>query len=69
MYGLAVDIAGLEGHSIMGNQAPGGLTERAVRNILLLPGELRRSRSSHCSASAGRRSPLEDHYDHIHVGY
>jgi hypothetical protein len=41
MYGLAVDISSLEGQSIMGNQAPGGLTERAVRNILLLPRELR----------------------------
>src|SRR6266550_3336515 len=40
IYGLAVDIAGLEGQSILGHQQAGGLAERAVRNILLLPAEL-----------------------------
>lgn len=69
MYGLAVDIAGLEGHSIMGNQAPGGLTERAVRNILLLPGELRPKQVISLLGLGGPSFPLEDHYDHIHVGY
>ena len=39
-YGLAVDIAALEDTAIVGHQAPGGVTERAVRNILLLPAEL-----------------------------
>ena len=69
MYGLAVDIAGLENHSIMGNQAPGGLTERAVRNILLLPGELRPKQVISLLGLGGPSFPLEDHYDHIHVGY
>jgi hypothetical protein len=69
MYGLAVDISGLEGHSIMGNQAPGGLTERAVRNILLLPRELRPKQVISLLGLGGPSFPLEDHYDHIHVGY
>jgi hypothetical protein len=69
MYGLAVDIAGLEGHSIMGNQAPGGLTEHAVRNILLLPRELRPKQVISLLGLGGPSFPLEDHYDHIHVGY
>jgi hypothetical protein len=69
MYGLAVDISGLESRSIMGNQAPGGLTERAVRNILLLPRELRPKQVISLLGLGGPSFPLEDHYDHIHVGY
>jgi hypothetical protein len=69
MYGLAVDISALEGHSIMGNQAPGGLTERAVRNILLLPRELRPKQVISLLGLGGPSFPLEDHDDHIHVGY
>jgi hypothetical protein len=69
MYGLAVDISGLEGRSIMGNQAPGGLTERAVRNILLLPMELRPKQVISLLGLGGPSFPLEDHYDHIHAGY
>ena len=37
VYGLAVDIASLGGLSIIGNQAPGSITEQAVRATLLLP--------------------------------
>jgi hypothetical protein len=69
MYGLAVDISGLEGKSITGNQAPGGLTERAVRNILLLPMELRPKQVISLLGLGGPSFPLEDHHDHIHVGY
>ena len=69
MYGLAVDISGLESRSIMGNQAPGGLTERAVRNILLLPRELRPKQVISLLGLGGPSFPAEDHYDHIHVGY
>jgi hypothetical protein len=69
MYGLAVDISGLEGRSIMGNQAPGGLTERAVRNILLLPMELRPKQVISLLGLGGPSFPLADHNDHIHVGY
>ena len=68
-YGLAVDIAGLERRSIVGNQAPGGMTERAVRNILLLPSELQPKQVISLLGLGGPSFPLADHDDHIHVGY
>ena len=69
VYGLAVDIAALEGQSITGNQEPNGLTERAVRNILLLPAELRPQQVISLLGLGGPSFPLADHHDHIHVGY
>jgi hypothetical protein len=69
IYGLAVDIAGLEGQPILGHQQQGGLTERAVRNILLLPAELQPRQVISLLGLGGPSFPLADHYDHIHVGY
>ena len=69
VYGLAVDVAALAGRSIVGNQAPGGLTERAVRNVLLLPSELRPRQVISLLGLGGPSFPLADHDDHIHVGY
>lgn len=68
-YGQAVDIAGLEGKSIIGNQAPGGLTEMAVRNMLLLPAELRPRQLISLLGLGGPSFPMGNHDDHIHVGY
>ncbi len=68
-YGLAVDIAALHHRSIYGNQEPGGLTERAVRNILLLPSELQPKQVISLLGLGGPSFPLADHGDHIHVGY
>jgi hypothetical protein len=69
VYGLAVDIAALGGRSITGNQRPGGLTERAVRQILLLPEELAPQQVISLLGLGGPSFPMNDHYDHIHVGY
>jgi hypothetical protein len=69
VYGLAVDIAGLNKKSIYGNQEPGGLTERAVRNILLLPVALQPRQVISLLGLGGPSFPLRDHGDHIHVGY
>jgi outer membrane biosynthesis protein TonB len=69
VHGLAVDIAALEGRSILGNQEPGGLTERAVRNILLLPVEVQPQQVISLLGLGGPSFPLADHGDHIHVGY
>jgi hypothetical protein len=69
VYGLAVDIAALGGRSIAGNQKPGGLTERAVRNVLLLPAELAPRQVISLLGLGGASFPLADHADHIHVGY
>jgi hypothetical protein len=69
MYGLAVDISALGGLSIMGNSAPGGLTEQAVRNILLLPAELQPRQVISLLGMGGPSFPMGNHDDHIHVGY
>jgi hypothetical protein len=69
VYGLAVDIAALGSKPIFGNQAPGGLTEKAVRNILSLPAELQPQQVISLLGLGGPSFPLGDHGDHIHVGY
>jgi hypothetical protein len=69
VYGLAVDIAALGGRAITGNQQPGGITERAVRQILLLPRELAPQQVISLLGLGGPSFPMSDHYDHIHVGY
>jgi hypothetical protein len=69
IYGEAVDISALGGVSIYGNQQPGGVTEKAVRNILLLPVELRPKQVISLLGMGGPSFALADHYDHIHVGY
>jgi hypothetical protein len=69
MYGLAVDIAALENTTIAGNQQPGSVTERAVRNVLLLPSELRPRQVISLLGLGGPSFPLANHDDHIHVGY
>ena len=68
-YGQAVDIAALNGHPILGNQEPGGLTERALHKILLLPGSLEPSQLISLFELGGPSFALADHADHIHVGY
>jgi hypothetical protein len=68
-YGQAVDIAGLANQSIAGNQEPGGLTERAVRDVLLLPAEMRPRQVISLLGLGGPSFPLADHGDHIHVGF
>jgi hypothetical protein len=69
VYGLAVDVSALGGEPIAGNQEPGGLTEDAVRNILLLPPELMPRQVISLLGLGGPSFPLGDHGDHIHVGY
>jgi hypothetical protein len=69
VYGHAVDIAAVGGTSIAGNQRPGGLTEAAVRSVLLLPAELQPQQVISLLGLGGPSFPLRDHGDHIHVGY
>jgi hypothetical protein len=69
VYGEAVDIAALGGLSVAGNQRPGGLVERAVRDILLLPAEVRPRQLISLLGLGGPSFPLADHGDHIHVGF
>jgi hypothetical protein len=69
IYGLAVDVAALDDRSIYGNQEPGGLTHRAVKNILALPAELQPKQVISLLGLGGPSFPLANHDDHIHVGY
>jgi len=68
-YGQAVDFSALEGKSISGNQEPGGLTEMAVRNMLLLPAELRPNQLISLLGLGGPSFPMSNHDDHIHAGF
>jgi hypothetical protein len=69
IYGRAVDIAALNNISIAGHQQPGGLTEHAVRSILMLPGGMLPAQVISLLGLGGPSFPLANHYDHIHVGY
>jgi hypothetical protein len=69
VYGLAADIASLGGSPILGNSHPGGVTEQGVRNLLLLPAELRPQQVISLLGLGGPSFPLANHADHIHVGY
>lgn len=69
VFGRAVDIAALEGVSILGHQQPSGVTERALRNILALPAELRPRQLISLFELGGPSFAMGDHHDHIHAGY
>lgn len=69
IYGRAVDIAALGGTSILGHQEPGGLTEEAVRDLLLLPSEVMPKQIISLLGLGGPSFPLADHYNHIHIGF
>jgi hypothetical protein len=69
IYGLAADISEVGGVSIFGHQQPGGITERAVRDVLLLPPELMPKQVISLLGLGGPSFPLANHYDHIHIGY
>lgn len=69
IYGRAVDIADLGGTSIFGHQQPGGITEEAVKDILLLPNEVMPKQVISLLGLGGPSFPLADHYNHIHVGF
>ncbi|HXV05386.1 MAG TPA: transglycosylase family protein [Solirubrobacterales bacterium] len=68
-FGRAVDISALNGTPILGHQQPGGLTERALRRILLLPREMQPSELISLFDLGGPSFALPDHADHIHVGF
>ena len=69
IYGRAVDIAALGGVSIYGHQQPGGLTEQAVRSLLMLPAGMLPAQVISLIGLGGPSFPLANHYDHIHIGY
>ena len=68
-YGLAVDVSALGHTSIVGHQEAGSVTERAVRDLLLLPAELQPRQVISLIAMGGPSFALADHDDHIHIGF
>jgi hypothetical protein len=69
VYGLAADISALDNTPIMGHQSRGGITEHAVRDLLLLPAELQPQQVISLLGLGGPSFALANHYDHIHVGF
>jgi hypothetical protein len=67
--GHAVDISALGDTSIQGHQEPGGITERAVRDLLLVPSEVMPRQIISLLGMGGASFPLADHYNHIHIGF
>jgi len=53
----------------VGQQQPGGITERTVREILLGPAEVMPRQVISLLGLGGPSFPLADHYNHIHIGY
>ena len=68
-YGLAVDVSALGGTSIVGHQEAGSVTERAVRDLLLLPAELQPRQVISLIGMGGPSFPMANHDDHVHIGF
>jgi hypothetical protein len=69
IYGRAMDIGALGGVSVYGHQQPGGVTEKGVRALLMLPGGMLPAQVISLLGLGGPSFPLANHYDHIHVGF
>jgi Transglycosylase SLT domain len=68
-YGAAVDIAAVNGLSILGNQGPGSITEAVLKDLMLLQGTMRPSQLISLMELGPPTFAMGDHADHIHVGY
>jgi hypothetical protein len=69
IYGRAVDISSIGGVQVIGNQQPGGIVDRAVRQILSLPAGLQPRQVISLLDLSGPSFRLPDHGDHLHIGY
>ncbi|HET7590023.1 MAG TPA: hypothetical protein VFK14_07530, partial [Solirubrobacterales bacterium] len=67
--GNAVDIAQINGVSILGHQEPGGVTDQAVRRLMLLQGTMRPHQIISLLDYGQNTLAMSDHADHIHVGF
>jgi hypothetical protein len=69
VYGRAVDISSIGGIPVVGNQQPGGIVDRTVREILSLPPSLQPKQVISLLDLSGPSFALPDHADHLHIGY
>jgi hypothetical protein len=67
--GDAVDIAAINGESMIANNKPGGLMEKGVRKIMTLQGVLEPHQIISMFDIGGATMAMGDHNDHIHVGF
>jgi Transglycosylase SLT domain/Peptidase family M23 len=67
--GNAVDIAKINGIPIIGHQEPGGITDQAVRRLMLLQGTMAPHQIISLFEVGGATMAMADHADHIHVGF
>jgi soluble lytic murein transglycosylase-like protein len=69
--GDAVDIAAINGTPILGNQGPGSITEKTIKQLLKLGGGMRPHQiiSLMTFQGADNTLSLPDHANHIHVGF
>jgi hypothetical protein len=69
--GTAVDIAAINGISIMGHQGKGSVTDVTIRRLLELQGAMRPDQiiSLMTYPGASNTIAMGDHADHIHVGF
>ncbi len=69
--GSAMDIASVNGISIMGNQGAGSITDKTVRKLLTLQGTMKPHQIITLMQYAGTDNTfaMGDHDDHIHVGF
>jgi hypothetical protein len=67
--GNAVDIATINGIPVLGHQEPGGVTEQAVRRLMLLQGTMAPAQIISLFEIGGATFAMADHHDHIHVGF
>jgi murein DD-endopeptidase MepM/ murein hydrolase activator NlpD len=67
--GNAVDISQINGVPILGHQDPGGVTEQAVRRLMLLQGTMAPHQIISLLHLGGNTMALPDHANHIHVGF
>jgi hypothetical protein len=67
--GNAVDIAAVNGISILGNQGPGSITEAVIRDLLRLQGPMRPAQIISLMELGPPTFAMGDHDDHIHVGF
>jgi Transglycosylase SLT domain len=67
--GNAVDIAAINGIPILGHQETGGITDQAVRRLMLLQGTIAPHQIISLFEVGGATLSMADHADHIHVGF
>jgi len=69
IFGRAVDISAVDNISILGNQGPGTITERAIEQILALPPSVLPKQVISLMTLGGPSFALPDHFNHVHIGY